>query len=202
MNQIDLDGACALRPNLLPELEEFREQIASTPATCEISGMYVVSLLDLLRKRGVAVNETRAARRFRRYPLRDSMELLLLAAVTLHPDKPLAVGLQHLGRLVIPTFAESLAGSVMMSVASCSWEAALGGLARGYSLSLNPGEARIAEFRRGRALVELRGIWNFGDTYQVGVIEGLMKWCELDGRSIANKISRANTDITLEWSVQ
>jgi uncharacterized protein (TIGR02265 family) len=125
-----------------------------------------------------------------------------LAAVTLHPDKTVGEGLRRLGRLVIPTFARSLAGSVMMSMASCSWEGALGGLAKGYSLSLYPGQVRVADLRPGRARVELRGIYHFGDTYQVGVIEGLMRWCDVDGRAVPTKLSRANTDITLEWSVQ
>jgi uncharacterized protein (TIGR02265 family) len=130
------------------------------------------------------------------------MELELFSAITIHPDSTVAEGLQRLGRLVIPTFAESLAGRVMMTVARCSWEAALGGLARGYALSLHPGEARVTDVRRGHARVELRGIWSFGDTFQVGVIEGLMRWCEINGRAVASKLSRSNTDITLDWAVQ
>jgi uncharacterized protein (TIGR02265 family) len=187
---------------LRPQLDEFREQIAHTPATCETNGMYAVNLLDLLRTHGVVVQGVRPPQRFRRYPLREYMELQLLAAVSVYPDKTVADGLRCLGRFVIPTFAQSLVGSVMMSMATCTWEGALGGLARGYSLSLHPGEARVADFRRAHARVELRGIWSFGDTYQVGVIEGLMKWCEIDGRAVPTKLSRANTDITLEWSVQ
>jgi uncharacterized protein (TIGR02265 family) len=202
MIQGNLEAVVARRPSLHPQLDEFREQIAHTPAASGTNGMYVVNLLDLLRKNGVFVPGVREPQRFRHYPLRECMELLLLAAVTLHPDKTVGEGLRRLGRLVIPTFAQSLAGSVMMSVAACSWEAALGGLTRGYSLSLRPGEAHVAEFRRGHARVELRGIWSFGDTYQVGVVEGLMKWCDIDGRTVAKKLSRANTDITLEWSVQ
>jgi uncharacterized protein (TIGR02265 family) len=164
--------------------------------------MYVVFLLDLLRMNNVLVPGVREPHRFRYYPNREYMELLLLAAVSLHPDKTLAEGLRCLGRLVIPTFARSLAGSVMMSMATCTWEGALGGLARGYSLSLHPGEARVADFRRGHARVELRGIWSFGDTYQVGVIEGLMRWCDINGRAVVEKLSRANTDITLHWPLQ
>ena len=202
MIQGDLDQVCTRRPSLLPQLDEFREQIAHTPAACETNGMYALNLLELLRINGVVVPGARPPQRFRRYPLREYMELQLLAVVSIYPDKTVAEGLRCLGRFVIPTFARSLAGSVMMSMASCTWEGALGGLTRGYSLSLHPGEARVAEFRRDHARVELRGIYHFGDTYQVGVIEGLMKWCDIDGRAVATKLSRANTDINLEWSVQ
>jgi uncharacterized protein (TIGR02265 family) len=199
MEEIQFEKLVAQHPSLRAELVEFHEQIARTPAENEVNGMYVVGLLELLRKRKVVVPTVRPAQRFRFYPLREYMELLVFAAVNLHPEKTVGEGLRHMGLGVIPTFASSLAGNVILSAATWSWEAALGGLTRGYSLSVRPGSVRVVESRRGFARVEFRGMWNFGETYQVGLIEGLMRWCKVDGKLWARKLSRANTDILIEW---
>ena len=97
--------------------------------------------------------------------------------------------LRQLGELAIPTFARSIAGGVTMGIVGRSWELALKCVSRGYELSLKPGSCTVASIGSGQALLQLRNVWNFGDSYQVGVVLGLMKWCRIDGRVSARVLS-------------
>ncbi len=185
-------------PHLKVELAAIRRAIRNTPVTCKVNGMYVTGLRDMMLAEGVELPEMNAYP-FRYYSLPDYMELVITCSITLYGSVPLREGLRRMGRLVIPTFANSLVGKVLL--ANRHWGVALTCLARGYQVSLKPGKCTVAEFSPGHALVELRNIWLFGDCYQVGVIEGLMDWCGLDGTLTPNVLSPCDTDITIEWAV-
>jgi uncharacterized protein (TIGR02265 family) len=181
-------------------LRPYLRAIENTPHSARISGMYVAGLYESFAGRGIDIAPPEPIKSFRYYSLREFMELLLDGAVTLHPDLPVSSGLQMLGRLVIPTFASSLGGKVIMGVVGHDWELALTCVARGYQVSLRPGSASIGNLSKGRAVVELRQVYNFGDSYQVGVIEGLMEWCLVEGRVTPTVRSAASTDLLVEWT--
>jgi uncharacterized protein (TIGR02265 family) len=188
-------------PHRAAELSAHEEAVRKTPEANRIHGMYVVGLRQLLEAEGIQGHGLEDVQRFRYYPLRNYMQLLLDSATTLYPNSVTREGLRMLGRLVIPTFANSLAGKVLMSVVGNNWELGLNCLARGYQVSLRPGKASVVESLRGRARVELRDVWNFGDSYQVGVIEGLMHWCQLDGHVVPHVLSPCDTDLVIQWTM-
>jgi uncharacterized protein (TIGR02265 family) len=181
------------------ELTQFFELIESTPAKNTVKGMYVQGVLDALDSRGVKRPPHDRIQPFKDYPLREYMEMLIDSAVTLYPSSTVAVGLRRLGQLAIPTFATSIVGRVIMGTVGRSWELALKCVSRGYEVSLKPGKATVAEMTHSRALLQLRDIWNFGDSYQVGVVEGLMDWCGIDGKITTKVISRSSIDFEIEW---
>lgn len=185
-------------PERSAEIAELSEQIRHTPQTCEANGMYATNLIELLRSRNVELPAALSPSRHRYFPMRNHMQLMVLAGVTAYPHLPAGEAIRRLGRLVIPAFARSPAGSIMMELAR-SWEAGLGVLARGYHIAQRPGEARVVDARRGYACLALRNIWSFGETYHRGVVEGLMEWCHVEGTTTAHKLSRYNTDILIEW---
>jgi uncharacterized protein (TIGR02265 family) len=127
------------------------------------------------------------------------METLLDASVTLYPKKPIAEGLKMLGEQAIPTFASSIVGSVIMGTVGHSWNLALKCVSRGYEVSLKPGRAVVAEIGHGKAVVELREVWNFGESYQVGVIQGLMQWCGLEGEIQPVVKTHCDIDLEIRW---
>jgi uncharacterized protein (TIGR02265 family) len=187
-----------LLPHLKGELAAIRRTIQNTPVTCKVNGMYVTAMRDMMLAEGVELPEMKAYP-FRYYSLQDYMELVVSCSITLYGSVPLREGLRRLGRLVIPTFANSLVGKVLL--ANHFWGVALTCLARGYQVSLRPGKCTVTEFTSGHALIELRDVWLFGDSYQVGVIEGLMDWYKIDGTITPKSLSQCNTDLVVEWAI-
>jgi uncharacterized protein (TIGR02265 family) len=190
------------RPELRAELTQLFERIEQTPEANTFKGMYWTSLAGALNAARVDYVPPQRIQAFKDYPLRAYMELLLDSAITLYPNQRPSQGLRALGHLVVPTFANSIVGGVMMGTIGRSWEIALKCLSRGYEISLNPGKATVAEFKNTTALVQLRNIWNYGDSYQVGVIEGLMAWCGLIGRVSPHVIASCDVDLRIEWQVE
>jgi uncharacterized protein (TIGR02265 family) len=174
-------------------------QIEKTPASATISGVYVVGLHRALRKAGVPFAKPDEVRGLHYYPLREFMQTLIESAALLSPNLALRDGLTRLGLMVIPNFAESFGGKVLMSLGECSWEMALSCVTRGYQLSLRPGRARVVDIRKGHAEVELRDVWNFGDSYQVGVLQGLMNWYRINGTVTPEVISPSHTMLHMDW---
>lgn len=161
--------------------------------------MYITGVIQALDNVGIEAGAQRRIQQFKDYPLREYMELLLDAAVTLSPEDLPKEGLRRLGQLAIPTFAHSIVGGVIMSTVGKNWELCLKMVSRGYEVSLKPGKAVVAELSNDRALVQLRGIWNFGDSYQVGVIEGLMQSCDIRGTVVVEALSKCDPDLRLHW---
>jgi uncharacterized protein (TIGR02265 family) len=181
------------------ELRRLFDWISETPHANTVKGMYVTGIGQALNARGVSYVAPARIHPFKDYPLREYMELLLDSAVTLYPDVPVHVGLYRLGQLAIPTFGSSIVGRVIMGTVGQSWELALKCVTRGYEVSLKPGKAVVAELKQGTALLELRDIWNFGDSYQVGVVHGLLTCCGLSGKITPRVISRGDVDLRIEW---
>lgn len=180
------------------ELRELLAQVDQTPKTHIVKGMYVGGILDTLKMHQVTPPMS-GVQAFKDYPLRDYMELLLDAAVTLYPRQSPSSGLRELGKLAIPTFANSIVGGVLMGTVGRSWEFALKCVARGYEVSLRPGKCIVVVSGPGRATVQLRSVFNFGMSYQVGVVEGLMQWCYVTGRVTPTQLSVGNVDLAVEW---
>jgi uncharacterized protein (TIGR02265 family) len=161
--------------------------------------MYVNGLYQTLTMMGCEIVDQEKITAFRDYPLQDYMELLLDGAISLYPKSSVNQGLRELGQLGIPMFAKSIVGGVIMGTVGKSWELALKCVSRGYEVSLKPGKAVVAEMSSNRALVQLRNVWNFGETYQVGMIEGLMQWCDLNGTVTAEAKTACDVDLKIEW---
>jgi uncharacterized protein (TIGR02265 family) len=187
------------RPELRGELNGLFERIQETPETNTVKGMYVNGIIQALHNKGVHYNPPERPQPFKDYPLRGYMELLLDSAVTLYPKTNVNDGLFRLGQLAIPTFAQSIVGKVFMGTAGRSWELSLKYVSRGYEVSLKPGKATVAEIGNGMALVQLRDVYNFGESYQVGVIDGLMSSCGIVGKITPHVISACDVDMRIEW---
>lgn len=198
MKLIHPSKALRERADLRKELTALLERIEKTPRGHAVKGMYVGGLLDALESMGCDVADQQRVPAFRDYPLREYMELLVGGAITLYPNGTVQQGLRSLGQLGIPTFARSIVGGVIMGTVGRSWELALKCVSRGYEVSLKPGKAVVAEMTADRAVVQLRNVWNFGDSYQVGMIEGLMQWCNVQGTVTPHSISLCDIDLRID----
>ena len=180
------------------ELKRLITHIDTTPPDHTLKGMYISGLWEALASKGVS-GAPPSVQQFKDYSLSLFMELLLDSTLTLFPRERPTRGLVRLGHLAIPTFASSIVGGVLMGTAGRNWSLALHLISRGYEVSLKPGKVTLADRGAGWALLQFRDVWNFGSSYQVGVIEGLMSWCNLTGSIVATELSPSSTDLRIEW---
>lgn len=174
--------------------------LAATPATATVKGMYPQRLVELMAQQGTVEREPRRYVAFKDYPMRELMQRVVDAARVLHPKLTLREGIRELGRLVFPTLQASIAGRVLFSFAGKSYESALKRVTQGYALSQNPGSAQLVSLGTREAIVELRGVWNFPDCYQIGVHEGALAWYDHTGRIDVRVHSPCDVDLRIRWS--
>lgn len=194
------DAIAAGRARFSHEYRRLDEWIASVPAKATVKGMYLSSLLASLDRGGHQRPTTRRFVTFKDYPLVEFMGIMLDAVAIAWPDRPPKEGLRYLGQGGYPTLAESMLGRVIFSVAGRSWKAALPLTEKAYGVSLNPGSAKLVDLTDNSAILQMRDVWNFADSYQVGVMEGAMLAYGVEGTVRAQRGRRkCDVDLYLEW---
>lgn len=182
------------------EFQELSRSIEQTPASATVKGMFFESVLKGLDREGLERPTRKRYIAFKEYSLRELMETLLHSTTILHPTLAPKEGLRRLGRLVYPTLSDSTVGKVLFSIAGRDWKSALNLTGRAYKISLDPGEATVKEVTETSAIVSLRNIYNFPDSYQPGVFEGAMDSFSIQGTVTARPLARAcDVDLILEW---
>jgi uncharacterized protein (TIGR02265 family) len=136
---------------------------------------------------------------FKDYPMRRFMELLLEGACQLASEQSPGRGLRALGKLAFPALSGSVVGKVIFSVAGRDWPSALHLAPKAYKVSTHPGTASVVDLGPNYARVELRNLYNFGDSYHVGVFEGAMASYGVQGQVAAECLSRGDTDLRINW---
>jgi uncharacterized protein (TIGR02265 family) len=111
---------------------------------------------------------------FKEYPLREFMQLAVNVAGAVHDELPLAEGLRRLGWIAYPAFSATMAGRVVLYALGNRLEDVLESAPRAYALVLPDSDVRVTVGER-HCRMEMRGIYNFVDVYQLGVLEGTMR---------------------------
>lgn len=182
------------------EYEELEQWISETPAHATLKGMFVESFLTSLDKTGHQRPTKDRYLSFKDYPLRGVMRIMLDSVKGAWPHVPPREGLRLLGQQVYPTLADSTVGRVLFSVAGRSFKTALTLTGKAYGVSLNPGSAAVTELTDRSAIVQLRDVWNFTDSYQVGVLEGAMDAYGVTGTVTPHITARrCDVDLHLTW---
>ncbi len=177
-------------------------QIASTPDAGAIKGLYFQDIVDACAGMHRTLHASRSRYLpFIDYPMREYMELLVAAAALVHPREPLRNGLRRLGRLAYPTLAATLIGRAIFGVAGRDFGVILSLASRAYGVSLKPGSVTLVEREAQRGVLQLRELWNFPDTYQVGVIEGALIAVGLRGEVKVRVLSPCDVDFEVTWQV-
>jgi len=187
-------------PQLETEKAELEAWISETPPEATVKGMYVEPLLSMLKRRGAPSPTDKRYFAFKDYPLRELMRLMVDAIGVLYPELSPREGMIALGRLAFPTLTSTTIGKVIFSVAGNSWVRALNLVTKAYEVSIKPGTATVQELTESSARVELREIWNFGSSYQVGVFEGAMKGYGVHGTVQPVTVGRrCDVDLIMRW---
>ncbi len=160
-------------PDMTAPLDVAAHRALAAPP-CSVKGMFFQALFEALP---TGMPEGKRYVSFRAYPMLEYMDLLLDAAKTLHPRRPIREGLRRVGHLGYPTFANSLIGRVIMGVLGNDLDAIVGRAPRAYAVSIEPGRVtsqRVAEQHWRMAFTKVP---NFIDCYQLGVVEGAILHC-------------------------
>jgi uncharacterized protein (TIGR02265 family) len=189
-------------PDFATEKAELEGWLSETPPEATVKGMYVDSLLSMLKRRGAEPPLAKRYLAFKDYPLHELMRLMVDAVGVLYPHTSPHAGMIALGRLAFPTLLSTTVGKVIFSIAGNSWVRALNLVTKAYEVSIRPGTASVEDLTETSARVELREIWNFGDSYQVGVFEGAMEHFRVSGSVRAVRVGRrCDVDLNMQWKI-
>lgn len=137
---------------------------------------------------------------FKKYPLRDFLQLAANVAGAVYHLLPLAEGLRRLGWTAFPTFRNTMAGRVVLYALGNRVEDVLDTAPRAYQLVLPEADVRVSWPEVRRCRLEMRAVYNFVDTYQYGVLEGTLL-AHGFAPSIAVKVlaNPCDADFELTW---
>lgn len=172
--------------------------VARVPAHAMVKGMFWNDLHKVARSVGAELPAGRHTA-FNDYSLAEYMRAVADVARLAHPSAPVLEGIRQLGKRAFVTFSTSLTGRVLLAIAGRDLGATLNLVSEAYKRSLSPGTARLAEIREGHAIVELRDIWNYPLSYQVGVFEETMAHFGHRGTVQVRALSPCDTDYLLQW---
>jgi uncharacterized protein (TIGR02265 family) len=173
---------------------DVEEAIARTPAVVQTKGMFTRQIVELGRRAApsrdgeiLAGVPRRHWMPFLDYPLREHMRLLANVAPIRYAGLTMREGLRRLGWSAFATFADSMAGKVVLGAvggdideraegsASRSLESVLAVADRGISLSISHGKVVSRKIEPGLWELYYSEIWCFLDSYHVGIIEGVFR---------------------------
>jgi uncharacterized protein (TIGR02265 family) len=174
--------------------------IARAPEAGVVKGLFFQDILDA----AVSLRVTLPAPRqrylpFIDYPMREYMGLLVSATRVIHPREPLRNGLRRLGRMAYPTLSATLLGRAIFGVAGRDYGTIVSLASRAYAVTIKPGVVTLAERAPTRAVVTLRDLWTFPDTYHVGVFEGALIAVGLRGEVKVRVLSPCDVDFEVTW---
>jgi uncharacterized protein (TIGR02265 family) len=185
---VDLDGHLALLP---PD------------ATCK--GMFFLDLLrlgatvapaeDILATAGIPSRRYVA---FRDYPMADNMLLSVAVALAVHSGLPVGEGLRRIGRTALDVVLGSQVGRSLLGVFDRDVEALLAHGPKAFKLLLSFGDVKCEKVGPRRFVLHARRFPAFLETYQVGIIEGMLRHCKTRGQITIQVQDLANATMMIE----
>lgn len=176
--------------------EDLRARIAQTPLSATVRGMFFSELLKSSPTAGI---ETKRYIPFTLYPVRDYMELILRVAQPRAAKLSPTTAVMRAGCSVYATFAASLAGTAIFSIAR-DFRRVVELSPNAYSVTLKPSSVEVAKLEPRAATVRLRGVWPFPDIFHVGIWLGAMEAFGVDGEIEAMRTSLSDVELQMSWS--
>ncbi len=173
--------------------------VEACPPDVMTRGMFFQDIANALEQRKLPVNTTKKYAAFGQYPAREFIKIAADAAGKIFPGVPARAGLCHLGRLAYPTFKETMIGKVMYGVLSNDVEKIMKIAPRGYPAALSSANVTIVTIGKDHCHFNLKGMFTFVDSYQLGVVEGVPMSCGAIPRISAKILGPAEAEIFVSW---
>jgi len=157
--------------------------IARTPRTATAKGMFLQKLADMGKRAAPTREEqifagvtTRRWVPFLDYSLRENMRLMANVVPIRFPTEPLGEGFRRYGWLAFPTFADSMAGRVMMGQRTRSDIDSILALGpKGIMMTVSHCSVRAERVEDRHWRFEYESTYCFLETYHVGILEGVLR---------------------------
>ncbi|MDQ3033478.1 MAG: DUF2378 family protein [Myxococcota bacterium] len=133
------------------------------------------------------------------YPYSDFMRLLAGTAQAVYPNVPLGEGLRRLGRAGYEALLQSHVGKVIFGVFGSSFGDVVKTGARGYAVSINFGKVEVEVVGPQHVRYRFERLPAFLETYQVGIVEGAMNVCKVQGEILVHLSDPANGSFDIRW---
>lgn len=134
---------------------------------------------------------------FGKYPLRDFMSLLIEAGRMAHPGKSPDESLRLLGLSMFSAFSSSIVGISLFS--GVTFERALDLAPQAYRHTIEPARVELVSRTSHEAVVKLRDVWAFPESFQVGVWTGGLVALKLNGSIECIRHSWSSVDFRLTF---
>ncbi len=193
-------AAHSLKRGSRDEQRELIEQVARTPQSATVKGMFIEAYLKTFDWAHLPRPTQKRFIPFVDYNLREWMATMIESIDQVYPEKSLREGLELQGELAFSTLRNSSVGRVIFAIAGRDWPSTLRLCPKAYELSLSPAQASVVEIKEQSAIVSLRDVWNFPCCYQVGVFRGGMKSLGLEGTvQVRPLVRNCDVDLLISW---
>jgi len=174
--------------------------IRAIPKAATMTGMFIDSAAGLARQNGHVVSSARARyTAFQPYPLKEHCQVLLEVARLLYPKAPLRESLRKLGRGAPHVLLQSTVGRVVLGAAEGP-VATIEAMCKSYEMHMRPAKLEVERAGPKAAIIHLSDVYNFLDSHNVGVFEGVMRHAKLEGTVRLRTYSRISADFFCEWA--
>lgn len=165
-----------------------------------LRGVFFLHVLSVCAERQVAVPAARTRYlAFREYPMLDYLDLLVEAAPKLHPERPLRGALRALGQTVYPMFVETALGRVMRAFTGASYKNVVEAAPRAYATATSEASVDVEALSDHRAVVVMRNLPVFPESYLAGVWQGALPSCQSVGDVRVAMTSPLEARFELSW---
>ena len=175
------------------------KQVRRAPVLGSVRGMFIREILDAVQSAGARLPVAKRYVSFKKYPLPDYLQVIADGCALIHPDVSLRRAMRRVGRLTYPNFVKTVLGKTILAVAGNDFSSVVKLAPKAYRATIKPGDAKVKEKGERKVVVELRDIWNFPDSFQVGVWEGALAACKVEGEIKVRSRDLANADLEITW---
>lgn len=179
---------------------DFEARIAAIPLHATVRGMFLQMMQANLPAESMAGGRVRPYVAFSTYPMREYVALLASLCTRSRPGLSSAECVRRLGRTLYPNYAKTITGTAIFAVAGGNFRRVLELCPAAYRIATPTATVAIDECSAGTARVSMRGMYALADTHQVGIFEGAMEACGVEGTVLVQRHDDpGDTDFELSW---
>ena len=182
------------------------DHVRALPSGATCKGLFFHDVLEQLRRsapnHAFLLPGSLGARRyvhFFDYPYADFMRLLYVTAQALYPSVPVGEGLRRLGRKTYLALLNSQIGRVIFGVLGDDFLSVIKLGVRGYQISMNFGKLDVEVVENHHIRYYFRDLPAYLETFQVGVVEGAMQACNVEGRVHVSVTNMSTASFDIRW---
>lgn len=173
--------------------------VRAVPKDATMTGVFLGAVASEAAARGVKLESARPRYMpFQTYPLREHCQLMVELSRIAFGELSLRAALRKLGRGAPGALVASNLGRVVFASAEGPVEI-IRAMAKSYSLHMRPCEVEVEANGANGAIVRMSQIYNFLDSHNVGVFEGVMRYARVRGTVKLQPYSRTSADFLCEW---